>query len=292
MLYALSRTLLYLTALLALASCTRLDLAYRNLDVLIPWSLSDYLDMNRQQKRWLNEQLKEQLQWHCTTQLPGYLPWIDRLQAMVREGSASDAQLQALTHDAELAVKQVAQQITPSAVQLLQGLSDEQVATLRQAFTDDLAKRRKALVQPPLAEQIDERAERMQDRLKPWIGKLNDAQRTSVRAWSSQLGAQNRAWMDNREHWQTLLLAALEQRHQPGFAERIGQLLQERRALWTNDYRVAWNATELATRQLIIALLSTSTSEQRIQLLSRLEKLKSDFSELECFKSARKADDV
>ena len=68
---------------LALGACSRVGLAYRNLDVIIPWTLSDYLDMNGEQKDWFNERLKEHLNWHCTTQLPGYLDWLDRLQTMV-----------------------------------------------------------------------------------------------------------------------------------------------------------------------------------------------------------------
>jgi hypothetical protein len=31
---------------LALGACSRMGLAYRNLDVIIPWTLSDFLDMN------------------------------------------------------------------------------------------------------------------------------------------------------------------------------------------------------------------------------------------------------
>ena len=72
-----------LTVALALGACSRVGLAYRNLDVIIPWTLSDYLDMNGEQKSWLDERLKEHLSWHCTTQLPGYLDWLDRLQTMI-----------------------------------------------------------------------------------------------------------------------------------------------------------------------------------------------------------------
>ena len=64
-----------LTVVLSLGACSRMGLAYRNLDVIIPWTLSDYLDMNGEQKGWLDERLKEHLSWHCTTQLPGYLDW-------------------------------------------------------------------------------------------------------------------------------------------------------------------------------------------------------------------------
>ncbi len=85
---------------LAVAACSRVGLAYRNLDVIIPWTLGDYIDMHREQKGWLNERLKEHLQWHCTTQLPGYLQWLDRVQAMVENGQVNDAQLQARTAEA------------------------------------------------------------------------------------------------------------------------------------------------------------------------------------------------
>ena len=54
-----------------LAGCSQVGVAYRNLDVIIPWTLSDYLDMNSEQKSWLDERLKPHLSWHCSTQLPG-----------------------------------------------------------------------------------------------------------------------------------------------------------------------------------------------------------------------------
>ena len=62
-----------ITLSLTVAACSRVGLAYRNLDVIIPWTLNDYLEMNHEQKDWFNERLKEHLSWHCTTQLPGYL---------------------------------------------------------------------------------------------------------------------------------------------------------------------------------------------------------------------------
>ena len=89
---------------LALGACSRVGLAYRNLDVIIPWSLSDYLDMNGEQKDWFNERLKDHLSWHCTTQLPGYLDWLDRLQTMVETNQVTDAALQARTAEAKQAI--------------------------------------------------------------------------------------------------------------------------------------------------------------------------------------------
>lgn len=103
-----------LTLSLALGACSRVGLAYRNLDVIIPWTLSDYLDMNGEQKGWFNERLKEHLSWHCTTQLPGYLDWLDRLQTMVENNQVTDEALQARTREAKEAIAQTAREITLS----------------------------------------------------------------------------------------------------------------------------------------------------------------------------------
>ena len=141
----MSRWLIRFAALiilsLVLGACSRVGLAYRNLDVIIPWTLSDYLDMNGEQKGWFNERLKEHLSWHCTTQLPGYLDWLDRLQTMVQTNQVTDAALQTRTQEAKAAIAQTAREITPSAIELLKGLDDKQVAEMNDAFAKDLRKR-------------------------------------------------------------------------------------------------------------------------------------------------------
>lgn len=53
-----------------LTSCNRVELAYRNLDLLVPWTLDRYLDLDGPQRRLLAERLERHLDWHCSTQLP------------------------------------------------------------------------------------------------------------------------------------------------------------------------------------------------------------------------------
>ncbi|KID12033.1 lipoprotein, partial [Rhodobacteraceae bacterium PD-2] len=57
MLQRLKLLLVLLALSLVLAGCNRVGLAYRNLDVIIPWTLSDYLDMTPGQKTWFNDTL-------------------------------------------------------------------------------------------------------------------------------------------------------------------------------------------------------------------------------------------
>ncbi|WP_375123261.1 DUF6279 family lipoprotein [Pseudomonas sp. LW8] len=273
---------------LALGACSRVGLAYRNLDVIIPWSLSDYVDMNGEQKDWFNDRLKEHLSWHCTTQLPGYLDWLDRLQAMVESNQVSDAALQERTAEAKQAIAETAREITPSAIELLEGLDDRQVAEMNDAFAKDLRKRQQEYVKPPLAQQIKERGERMEKRLNDWLGPLSDSQKQRVVAWTNALGDQNTQWIANRAHWQQQFSAAVAQRQSPEFPQRIETLLVNRERLWTADYRKAYANTEAQARSLFVDLMAQSTPQQRERLLKKIERVRKDFNDLKCLKAAQK----
>jgi DNA-binding protein H-NS len=287
MLRRLKLLVVLLALSLVLAGCNRVGLAYRNLDVIIPWTLSDYLDMNAGQKSWFNDNLKAHLAWHCTTQLPGYLDWLDRLQQMADNRQVSDAALQARTAEAKQAIGEIARQITPSAIELLQGLDDQQVQDMNNALAKDLRKRQDEYLKPPLAQQIQERAERMSKRLDAWIGPLSASQQSRVNAWSVALGEQNQAWVGNRARWQAHFVAAVQQRHDADFPQKIQQLLVDRESLWTPQYRSAYAQTEAAARSLIIDLMAESTPAQRQKLSQKIDKVRSDFQALKCLKSAQ-----
>ncbi|MCT8167439.1 DUF6279 family lipoprotein [Pseudomonas putida] len=271
--------------IVALAACTRIDLAYRNLDRLVPWSLDDYLDMNSEQKALLDDRLKQHLAWHCKTQLPGYLDWLDRVRDMVADDQVTDQSVQQRTDEARQAIGRVAEAITPSAAELLRGMSDAQVAEMRETFRDDISERQKKYVDTPLAEQIARRAERMEKRLTPWFGELTPAQQQRVRVWAQALGDQNREWIANRAHWQQQLLLAMNQRNDASFEPRLATLLQRKESLWTPAYKAAYQNTEQQARSLLVDLVQQSTPQQRRFLQDRLSKVRADFSGLKCLKS-------
>lgn len=276
-----------LTVTLALGACSRVGLAYRNLDVIIPWTLSDYLDMNGEQKSWLDERLKEHLSWHCTTQLPGYLDWLDRLQTMIATNQVTDDALQARAREAEQAIAETAREITPSAIELLQGLDDKQVAEMNDAFAKDRRKRQEEYLKPPLDQQIKERSARMEKRLNDWLGPLSNTQQQRVTTWSRALGDQNTQWLANRVHWQKQFSAAVAQRQSPEFPQRIETLLINRESLWTPAYRQAFANTEAQARSLFVDLMAASTPSQRERLLKKIEGVRKDFSDLKCLKAAK-----
>ena len=208
---------------------------------------------------------------------------------MVETNQVTDTALQTRTQEAKQAIAQTAREITPSAIELLQGLDDKQVAEMNDAFAKDQRKRQQDYLKPSLDQQIKERGERMEKRLKDWLGPLSPTQRQRVVAWSNALGDQNTQWIANRAHWQKQFSAAVAQRQSPEFPQRIETLLVNRESLWTADYRKAYANTEAQALSLFADLMAESKPTQRERLLKKIEGVRKDFNDLKCLKAAKQS---
>lgn len=274
--------LLLLAVSLLLGACSSVSLAYRNLDWLIPWRLNDYLTLDNAQQAWLKPRLQAHLAWHCSSELPRTLDWLQDIRGTLAREQPSAAQFSQWFTDFDAALERVAVEITPTAIELLQGLNPLQVAEFKTALDEDNLEDRQDFLDPALAVQISERAERMEERLRPWLGRLSDAQRARIAQWSEGLGEQNRLWLENRQRWQDALLTALDARRGNDFAARMTRLLQEREAFYTDAYRTAYPNTRAALAGLFSDLLGSADATQRERLDHRLRDLHRDLAAQTC----------
>lgn len=272
--------LLLLVVTVLLTACSRVGLAYRNLDWLIPWKLDDYLPLNAEQSAWLKPRLQQHLAWHCSVELPRYLEWLAGNQALLDQ--PDEAQLNAQLDAFADAVQRLAVQLTPTATDLLRSLSPYQVEQLFAALEQQNAKLHEEYVAPSREQQIARRAQRMEERLQPWFGSLKQDQRDSVVAWANRLDAQNPIWMDNRLAWQQALRDALEVRRGDDFAPRLSALLQQRERFYTEAYRASYANNRQALAELFHALLTQTDAEQRERARQRLASLRRDLAAEQC----------
>lgn len=274
--------LLMLGLSLVLSACNRLGLAYRHLDALVPWWVDGYVELDRQQKRWFDRRLAEHLDWHCRTQLPTYIDWLEQAELLLQDGQTGNTQVAAQLAALGDAQQRVAEQVSPTLVELLQGLDPAQVADLQASVTEKHQELREKYLAPDLPEQIRQRQQRLEKRLTPWLGDLNPQQKARIRAWSVAQGEQNRLWLEDRARWQAELFAALAQRHSAAFAPRVQRLLQQPESVRDAAYRSAFERSRQALVALLSDLLANAEPDQRRHLRSRLREVREDFSEQRC----------
>lgn len=277
------KTLLLLLCLsLLISACSRAGLAYRNLDWLVPWRLNDYLNLDSQQQAWLKPRLHTHLQWHCSAELPRYIEWLQTTESILAQPQPDSAQLLEQFAQFDAALNRIGVEITPTAIELLQGLSEQQVNELYAAMDEDNLEDRQDFLDPPLAIQISERQTRMQERLRPWLGRLNTAQTEHIATWANSLGEQNRLWLENRQLWQAELRKVVAERDSADFAERVTRLLQQRESFYSDEYRASYGRSRQALATLFSQLLSSSDEAQRERLSHRLRDLRRDLAEQQC----------
>ncbi|UCJ16439.1 hypothetical protein K5Q02_22035 [Pseudomonas sp. MM211] len=263
---------------LLVSACSQTSLAYRNLDWVIPWRVNQYLDLDSQQKAWFKPRLQAHLDWHCSTELPRYVDWLQRTQELVQEPAPDAGRLEAQMLDAEQAFHAIVQETNTTAVSLLRDLRPEQVERLYARMDKDNLEDREEFLEPPLETQISERAERLEKRLTPWFGKLNDVQRARIGAWASERRDQNRQWLENRARWQTEFRAVLDARDEADFPERMTQVLENRRGAHDEQAKRAYEESRQAMAALLSDLLAAADDKQRTQAAKRFASIQSDLA--------------
>jgi hypothetical protein len=274
--------LLLLCLSLLVTACSRLGLAYRNLDWLVPWRLNDYLNLTSQQQAWLKPRLQTHLHWHCSAELPRYIDWLQTTESILKQPQPNSSQLLEQFSQFDFALKRISVEITPTAIELLRGLSEQQVSELYAALDEDNLEDRQDFLNPPLATQISERQTRMQERLRPWLGRLNSVQTEHIADWANNLGEQNRLWLENRQRWQAELRKVIDERDSTDFAEQLTRLLQQRERFYSDEYRASYGRSRQALATLFGQLLGSSDEAQRERLSHRLRDLRRDLAEQQC----------
>ncbi|MFC3609179.1 DUF6279 family lipoprotein [Stutzerimonas tarimensis] len=267
-----------LLVVLLLSACSRITLGYRNLHLIVPWTLRDYVSLSGDQQRELRARLREQRAWHCQTLMPEHLEWLDRLQTE----RFDEASLRQRYQEGQAAVDRIAVQVTPPIIDLLRSLSDRQVRDIRQALGERQQERAEKYLQPSLERQLEERAERMTERATDWFGSLGNAQRQRIEEWAQSLGDSNMRWVANRARWEEALIATLAQRHADDFPARMTTLIQDRQAFWTDEYRRSQPRNEQAGLRLAVDLYALADERQRRHLINEIRTLRNDLTGLDC----------
>ncbi len=263
---------------LLVSACSKAGMAYRNLDWVVSWRVNQYLDLDSQQKAWFKPRLQEHLTWHCSNELPRYVDWLQRTEQLVQTPEPDARQLEMQMIEAEQAFNAIVQQTNPTAVALLANLRPEQVDRLYARMEKDNREDHQKFLEPPLETQIRERAERLEKRLKPWFGSLNEAQRVRVAQWASERRDQNQLWMENRARWQGEFRRVLDDRHAPEFAQRMSDVLENRRGGHDEQTTQAYEQSRQAMAALLSDLLAAADDSQRGQVNQRLASIRSDLA--------------
>lgn len=268
-----------LVLLVLLVGGCSVKFAYNNADRLLRWQVSEYIDLDREQKAVLSARIDEFMTWHRRTQLPEYADqmylWSQQLTDQVTPEQIAGIFEQMLQWGERMEDRGL-----PIAVEIMAGLSDDQVAELGPRL--ELSNAEIAEPEFGLSEEEAQQswAREFEDAMERFTGRLDIRQRDYIQRKAAGYQPERVLWAEYRRRWQADLLSLLDQRQSDQFAAAFSELSRAREDYYGDKYtRVSEENIELS-REVAAYVLSNLSQRQSDRLQDSLTKLGDDFAEL------------
>ena len=273
----MNRRLAIVSLVLLLGACSSTTFFYNRLDFLIPWYMGRYVDLDREQSVFLDEQLLPFLAWHRNEELPRYLELLDQAEEMLAGPVAADdiARLSLAAEDAWLRVEQRGLEWM---IELGAQLSDEQMAE----FIGELRKRQLKYEKKYLTRSDEEYREdaldNLRDSLQDYLGRLEPSQRDAAEVYVARLIRSDSVWLEERASWIDRLDAILQR--EPGWQQRLREAIRTREETVSEAYTTTYNHNLAVINEAVAETLNTRTDKQDRRLRREIEDLRDDLKVL------------
>ncbi len=276
--------------LFLVTGCSRVQLAYSQLDWLIPYYLGTYVTLTDAQKPVLDEKVDALLTWHCGTQLATYAAMMRSANADFQSGAMTRERLRDYTAQLEGHWRAIMKQASPAVADLLLTASDEQIEGLFEVFKEKnetwLADYRDQTAE----ERREEYEDRMTEELERWFGPLGPEQQAAVSAWSRSLTPLGLEGLESRQRWQATLRAAIAKRaDEPAFRAAIEEVFVNPRAFRLPAIQKRFDENRALALDLVFEVGRHLDAAQRKHLDGEAESFARDLDDLVCVPGAPRA---
>ncbi len=173
--------LLAIAVLTLLQGCSAIKLAYNNAPEFGYWWLDGYVDFNESQTLKVRAELARLQQWHRTDELPKIAGLLQKGQRLA-EADMTGSAVCALFAETRARFDAATLQAEPTAVALAMSLTPEQIAHIDHKLTKVHDEYRNAWLKLTAAERFEKRFKSNVERSEQFYGKLEERQRTVLRA--------------------------------------------------------------------------------------------------------------
>lgn len=260
-----------------LSACSSTSFVYNRLDFFLPWYLDDYVELNREQERYLDELLQPFLEWHRTEELPVYIELLNRVSAK-RQSPVGAAEVEGWVDVGRAAIYRLESRAVDWMLLLGEQLSEEQLVEFVDALRRENAKFEKKLLDRTEQEFVEDTYDSMRKHTTTYLGRLSKEQKKRLLDASERMQRVDRYWLADQKAWVEKLAVLLQR--EPGWQERIRDAVVARRNPSSKNYDAALKHNTALIRNVVVALLNDLSERQARHLDKALADLRGDLIEI------------
>ena len=265
-----------LILVLFLGGCSSITFIYNQFDNLFPWYLQSYVDLDRDQKKYLDELLTPFFQWHRVEEMPKYAQIIGDLELAINDEIDIES-IALITHNVEESWFRLEDQMIMWATPLARELSDEQINKFIQVLkTKTTQSEKKLLVRNDQVYQSDS-YKSLRKNLRRFMGSLTKDQLDLVKITSKEMRRVDAERIQSRKAFNEKLSLILQR--EQGWEERLKKITHSD-DLVAENYQSTYAFNTDLIQQLLVAILNSRNDKQDKKLRTQLSRYKADINSL------------
>ena len=265
-----------LILVLFLGGCSSITFIYNQFDNLFPWYLESYVDLDRDQKQYLDELLTPFFQWHRVEEMPKYAQIIGSLERAI-DNEIDIESLALITDNVEESWFRLEDQMIVWIIPLARELSDEQIAKFIQVLrTKTTQSEKKLLLRNDQVYQSDS-YKSIRKNLRRFMGSLTKDQLDLVKITSKEMKRTDGERIQSRKVFIEKLNLILQK--EQGWEERLEKITHSDE-LVAENYQSTYDFNTVLIQQLLVAILNSRNDKQDKKLRTQLSRYKSDINSL------------
>jgi len=260
---------LILTAVL-LTGCGG-SVVYNRLDWLIPWYVESYVDLSREQRQSLREQLEPLLQWHREEELARYQRILQRVELELAKpvtGQQVESWIEGLMQSTE----RIEQSLLKLSLEFGDTLSDEQIDEFVASLYEKQNELEEEFLSRSDADYVKENAENLEDMLGRFLGKINSQQKQRLHQAAREMQRFDATWLDDRRQWLDQLSELLKR--QEGWQGQVMQAYRDREQDRPTEYATIVDHNIRVIAEAVADVFNSRTARQSKHTTNEFEDLR------------------
>ena len=266
-----------LLALLFIGGCSSTTFVYNRLDFILPWYLDDYVELDRAQDAFLDEQLQPFLAWHRTEELPRYTQILDDITRRL-DAPLTAQDVAAISLEFEQAWFRLEGRALEWLLALGERLTDDQVQQFLDELWDKQEEYQKKYLERSDQEYREDSYDSLRDSVQDYLGRLDKPQKQLLETASTDLLRSDTTWLRERAAWLQRLEVMM--RREPGWQQAIRDSVQRRSETVSAEYLDLYEHNLAVIHSALAQVLNSRSEKQDQRLRKKLANLREDLQTL------------
>ena len=266
------------TLIFFLTTCSSTRFIYTFVDEFIKDEVNYFLDLDEEEKVFLNQQVSEMVNWHRTLMLPKYASYLNNIAYKLEDGQYTTTYISKYLANGKSLIEETITGLIPHASRFL--IQYQTVETIELIENKMLNRRQERIIELSKPDDFlyEKRLERLTSNFERFFGELKDSQVRLLEAHTRKTLYESRVRLHNKTLRQKVFIRFLKtQPTEVELTTYLNKLLLQGHKITNPSYQAFSKASLDRFHDLLVSLLALSSTVQRETIVNKLRKYADDF---------------